>query len=205
MVHFCLARWPGCCCSCRLCASLGAHPRARQSHRSAVLRMLSPIVSRDNSGNCLLPYQLEKLLSLWAICWAWWPRCCCSCRLRASLVARCRARRVTYQRRFASLLVSSPLSSFPPAPLYLLLSFIFFCGFPCFVFGPPSPFCAPSPFHFPLLSSLSSSRLPCFLFPLPLLFSCFFVCFFLCISLRALGHSVIEDWKREGRELNPPR
>ena len=126
MVHFCLARWPGCCCSCRLRASLGAHPRARQSHRSAVLRMLSPIVSRDNSGNCLLPYQLEKLLSLWAICWAWWPRCCCSCRLRASLVARCRARRVTYQRRFASLLVSSPLSSFPPAPLYLLLSFIFF-------------------------------------------------------------------------------
>ena len=150
-----------------MCSPLGAHPRARQSHRSAVLRRLSPIVSRDNSGNCLLPYQLEKLLSLWAICWAWWPRCCCSCRLRASLVARCRARRVTYQRRFASLLVSSPLSSFPPAPLYLLLSFIFFCGFPCFVFGPPSPFCAPSPFHFPpsLFSPLLVSLV--FFFPCP--------------------------------------
>ena len=166
MVHFCLARWPGCCCSCRLCASLGAHPRARQSHRSAVLRRLSPIVSRDNSGNCLLPYQLEKLLSLWAICWAWWPRCCCSCRLRASLVARCRARRVTYQRRFASLLVSSPLSSFPPAPLYLLLSFIFFLWVSLFCLRSSLPLLCPLPFSFPpsLFSLLFSS--PVFSFSL---------------------------------------
>ena len=166
MVHFCLARWPGCCCSCRLCSSLGAHPRAKQSHRSAVLRMLSPIVSRDNSGNCLLPYQLEKLLSLWAICWAWWPRCCCSCRLRASLVARCRARRVTYQRRFASLLVSSPLSSFPPAPLYLLLSFIFFLWVSLFCLRSSLPLLCPLPFSFPpsLFSLLFSS--PVFSFSL---------------------------------------
>ena len=167
MVHFCLVRWLGCCCSCRLCASLEAHSRARQSYRSAVLRMLSPIVSKDHSGNCLLPYQLEKLLSLWAICWAWWPRCCCSCRLRASLVARCRARRVTYQRRFASLLVSSPLSSFPPAPLYLLLSFIFFVGFLVLssVLPPPS---VPPPLFispFSLLSPLLVSRV--FFFPCP--------------------------------------
>ena len=80
MVHFCLVRWLGCCCSCRLCAYLEAHSRARQSYRSAVLRMLSPIVSRGHSGNCLLPYQVEKVLSLWAICWAWWSRCCCPCR-----------------------------------------------------------------------------------------------------------------------------
>ena len=147
-------------------ASLGAHPRARQSHRSAVLRRLSPIVSRDNSGNCLLPYQLEKLLSLWAICWAWWPRCCCSCRLRAPLVARCRARRVTYQRRFASLLVSSPLSSFPPAPLYLLLSFIVFLWVSLFCLRSSLPLLCPLPFSFPpsLFSLLFSS--PVFSFSL---------------------------------------
>ena len=154
MVHFCLVRWLGCCCSCRLCASLEAHSRARQSYRSAVLRMLSPIVSRGHSGNCILPHQLEKLLSLCAICWALWPRCCCPCRLRASLVARCRARHVTYQLRLAPLLVSPPHVSFSPCAFvpFVCPSSFFVLFLFCLRSSPPV--CASSLFHFPLPSSL---------------------------------------------------
>ena len=79
----------------------------------------------------------------------------------------------------------SPCLLFPLRLCTFCLSLIFFCAV-FFVFGPPSPFCASSPFHFPpsLFSPLLVSRV--FFFPCPFCSLAFsFVSF--CVSPSFVG------------------